>query len=409
MYSDEKLKEINEQSKIMLNRLKSEEFYKYTGWMNLLDPDSEEVQEILETAKEIRENSEVLVVVGIGGSYLGARAVIEALSNKYKREIEVIYVGNSLSSLDMEETIEYLQNKDFTVNVISKSGTTMETEVAFEFIKKLLFEKYGEKAYKRIIVTTDKNHGKLRKYSNENGLKSFTIPEDVGGRYSVLTAVGLLPIATAGIDIRALLRGAGAGPDKDGESFENLRMKRLEKAAISYASYRNMMYKEEKEIELLVTNEPRMKHFGEWWQQLFAESEGKNGKGIFPVPLTFSTDLHSIGQLIQEGKRNLFETIITFDKAKDGLIDPISNIPLNEVNYGMLSSAVNAHTAGEVYVAQLPFRKLNETAIGGLIYLLELSCAISSLLIGNNPFDQPGVEEYKKNMRNWIEKNRNSL
>lgn len=383
-----------------LARLKSDEFAGYTGWMNVLSTESEEFKEINEVANKIRETSDVLVVVGIGGSYLGAKAVIEALSPKYNRPIEIIYLGNSLSALDIRETLEYLKDKDFTVNVISKSGKTLETEIAFHFLKELLIEKYSfRKAMERIIVTTSEFDGELREFVEEFHVTNFVIPEDVGGRYSVLTAVGLLPIATAGVDIEALLKGAKR------QNEDDVRISNEEKA-MAYAIYRNTMCSHNKTIELLVTSEPRLRDLGYWWQQLFAESEGKDGNGIFPSPTTFSTDLHSIGQLIQDGRKNLFETIISFNDVEEDLVinspaSPLKGISLHEINKGMNESANKAHNEGKVNTLNMVFDTLNAEAVGTLIQFFELSCAISCLMTGVNPFDQPGVEDYKKNMKEW--------
>lgn len=381
----------------ILNKLNTD-FEDYIGWMKPMSSKSIEVKKIKRVAEEVKNNSEVFVVVGIGGSYLGARAVIEALTNKFKKEIEIIYLGNSLSALDMKETLEYLETKDFTINVISKSGTTLETEIAFSFLKELLFKKYDkENALKRIIITTDKHNGKLRTFVNETNVESFIIPEDVGGRYSVLTAVGLLPIAVAGIDIDSVLEGAESAANSE-ESFSN---------SLFYASYRYNMYSKGKEIDLLTLQEPRLKYLGEWWKQLFGESEGKNGKGLFPATAIYSTDLHSIGQLIQDGKRNLFQTNLSIEADDRDIqlnldMGEIAGLEMSELNNQMKDSALKAHSDGGVPSVTFHLGKLNEKTIGEAIQFFMVSCAVSAIILGVNPFDQPGVEEYKKNMREFM-------
>lgn len=389
-----------------LKELNSGKHAESTGWLDLPFTTEEELEEINKVANEVKANSDVLVIIGIGGSYLGARAVIEALTNKYKREIEVVYLGNSLSSLDLKETLDYLKTKDFTVNVISKSGTTMEPALAFSFVKELLFEKYSkDEALNRIIVTTDEVNGELRDFVNENGVKSFIIPDDVGGRFSVLTAVGLLPIAIAGVDIERLVSGA--------RTASMLRyMLTADNLAIEYAAMRNMFYEQGLEIELLVTYEPRLKYFAEWWKQLFGESEGKDDKGLFPSSATFSTDLHSIGQFIQEGNKILFETHLSFSEVEHDLtINPaeddvgikyLSGKTVNFVNEQAKEGSIKAHMSGGVPISKINMDVLDEDNIGQLIYFFQLSCAISGLILGVNPFDQPGVEAYKENIKNLL-------
>lgn len=389
-----------------LEELNSGKYAETTGWLDLPFTIDDQLNKIKEVAFEVRNNSEVLVIIGIGGSYLGSRAVIEALTNKYDKDIEIIYLGTSLSSLDMKETLDYLKTKDFTVNVISKSGTTMEPALAFSFVKKILFEKYSkEEALNRIIVTTDKVKGELREFVNENKVKSFIIPDDVGGRYSVLTPVGLLPIAIAGVDIDRLISGARTASSlRHNIDIDNL--------AVEYAAIRNVFYEQGLEIEILVTYEPRLKYFAEWWKQLFGESEGKDGQGLFPASATFTTDLHSIGQLIQDGKRNLFETHLSFSEVEhDLIINPakddvgikyLTGHTVNYVNEQAKEGTIQAHMSGGVPITKINMDVLDEDNIGQLIYFFQLSCAISGLILGVNPFDQPGVEAYKKNIKNLL-------
>lgn len=390
-----------------LKELNSGKHAEFTGWMNISETTDDEIEYINKIAKEVQGYSEVLVVIGIGGSYLGARAVIEALTNKYDKSMEVIYLGNSTSALDMKEALDYLETKEFTVNVISKSGTTLEPALAFSFIKKLLFDKYPrEKALKRIIVTTDKDSGELRKFANDNGVVSFVIPDDVGGRFSVLTPVGLLPMAVAGVDIGRLVGGA--------TTASNLNdVLNTDNDAIEYATMRNIFHREGLDIEILVSYEPRLKYFSEWWKQLFGESEGKDGKGIYPSSATFTTDLHSIGQLIQDGKRNLFETHLSFsDVEHDLVIVPseedsaalgyLAGKTVNHVNKQAKDGSIEAHESGGVPIFEINMGELSEDSLGQLIYFFELACAISAMMSGVNPFDQPGVETYKKNIKRLL-------
>lgn len=386
-----------------LKLLNDNGYKNFTGWMDI---DYSQIEEIKNTAESIKKNSDVLVIVGVGGSYLGARAVIEALTNKYKKEIEIVYMGESLSPLDIKETLEYLETKDFTVNVISKSGTTLEPALAFSLLKNLLFKKYDkQEALNRIVVTTDETKGLLREFVTENNVKSFVIPEDVGGRFSVLTPVGLLPIAVAGIDIKALLDGAfHANKIHTEETLEN--------AAIEYAAMRNLYYKAGYEIEILATYEPRLKYFTAWWKQLFGESEGKEGKGIFPSTAVYTTDLHSMGQLIQEGERNLMETHISILNYQNDLVintdekglQNLNGKTVGYINKQAYIATANAHVDGDVPVFRMELEKLDEFNIGKLIHFFMIACSISALILGVNPFDQPGVEEYKKNMKELLYK-----
>lgn len=402
------INEFNEQGLTHLENLLSGVKYKnFTGWLNPVIDESE-LERIKLVADKVRKNSDVFVVIGVGGSYLGARAVIEALTNKYNKDIEIMYLGNSLSSLDLKESLDYLKTKDFTVNVISKSGTTLEPALAFSLIKDVLYEKYSkEEALERIIVTTDKSKGSLRKFADENNVGSFTIPDDVGGRYSVLTPVGLLPIAVAGIDVDRLISGAREG-------VEHYTKLSLDNFAINYASMRNAFHSKGIDIELLVTYEPRLHYFQEWWKQLFGESEGKDGKGLFPATATFTTDLHSLGQLIQDGKRNLFSTHISFEDSESVIINPakededvlghLKAKTVGYVNEQARLGTIEAHSSGGVPILEIKMTELNEESIGQLIYLFMLSCAISSMILGVHPFNQPGVEKYKENMRQLLEK-----
>jgi len=389
---------------------KKEEF---VGWLNLpSNYDQKEFEKIKKSAEKIREDSEILLVIGIGGSYLGARAVIEALSNNFdsllpqekRKGPHIIYVGNNLNPNYISEVIDLVKEKEFSINVISKSGTTTEPAIAFRIFRELLEAKYGIKeARKRIYVTTDKTKGALRTLTKQEKYTSFIIPDNVGGRYSVLTAVGLLPIAVAGIHIDKLMNGAKFAQEKYNDS--NLKYNECYK----YAVARNMLYQKEKNIEMLITYEPKLHYFIEWWKQLYGESEGKEGKGIFPTGAEFTTDLHSLGQYIQEGRRNLFETVINIEKTQkdiemktdednlDGL-NYLAGKTLDYVNKKAMEGTVSAHVEGDVPNIMLTLQKLDEEGIGHLIYFFELACAVSGKLLGINPFNQPGVEKYKKNM-----------
>lgn len=380
--------------------------HEFLGWVNLpRDYDKNEFQGILEAAKRIRSNSDVLLVIGIGGSYLGARAAIELLRGHFpqKDDLEVLFVGHHISSTYMADLIEYLNDKDFSINVISKSGTTTEPAIAFRLFSQLLMDRYGEEAAKeRIYATTDKERGALRTLADREGYTTFVVPDDVGGRYSVLTPVGLLPIAAAGIDIAAILAGAEeartayAKPSMDNPVFQ-------------YVALRNLLYRGGKKIELLINYEPSLFYLGEWWKQLFGESEGKDGKGIFPASASFSTDLHSLGQYIQDGERHLFETVIQVANPRRDIAIPSDESNLDGLNYlaGTKVDHVNrqaflgtllAHTDGGVPNIVIEIPAITPTVFGQLVYFFELSCGISGYVLGVNPFDQPGVEAYKKNM-----------
>ena len=385
----------------------------YLGWIDLPDNyDKEEFSRIQKAAEKIKRDSDILLVIGIGGSYLGARAAIEALQHSFYNVIpkekrgtpQIIFVGNNVSSTYMMDVIDLLEGKDFSLNVISKSGTTTEPAIAFRIFRKLLEEKYGsEEASKRIFATTDRAKGALKTVADEEGFESFVIPDDVGGRYSVLTAVGLLPIAVSGADVEAMMKGAAVAK----EDFRSSEL--LENAAYQYAAVRNILYNKGKTIEMLINYEPGLQYFSEWWKQLFGESEGKDQKGIYPSSANFSTDLHSLGQYVQEGRRNLFETIIKvetprrelmIEKAENDLdgLNYLAGQTVDYVNNKAFEGAMLAHTDGGVPNLVVHIPKLDEYTFGYLVYFFEKACAMSGYLLGVNPFDQPGVEAYKVNM-----------
>lgn len=382
----------------------------FLGWVTLPnDYDREEFARIKAAAERIQKNSEVLIVIGIGGSYLGARAAIEALRsslyNSLKKETPDIYfIGNTISPTYLNDVLSLVEGRDFSVNVISKSGTTTEPALAFRVFRELLEERYGaDGARERIYATTDKARGTLKELSDKMGYETFVIPDDVGGRFSVLTAVGLLPIAAAGCDIAALMEGAAraAAELNDPDLTKN--------DCYKYAAIRNILYRKGKSAEMLVSYEPSFTMMAEWFKQLFGESEGKDGKGLYPTSATFSTDLHSLGQFIQDGKKLLFETVVRFEKAqKDFFVkdDPengdglnfLSGQNMSVVNRKAFEGTILAHTEGGVPNLVLEVPELNEAELGYMIYFFEKACAISGYLLGVNPFDQPGVESYKKNM-----------
>lgn len=382
----------------------------FLGWIDLpVNYDKAEFAQIKECAEKIKKDSEVLVVLGIGGSYLGARAAIEFIkSNNYnlvKKDTPDIYFGgNTISSSAVAELIKLIEGKDFSINVISKSGTTTETAIAFRIFKKLAEEKYGkEEAAKRIYVTTDKSRGALKALADSEGYKTFVVPDDVGGRYSVLTAVGLLPIAVAGIDIDAIMKGAADA--REAYSKDDV----LSNDCYKYAAIRNMLYRDGKKLEMMAAYEPSMTLWCEWFKQLFGESEGKDGKGIYPTSAIFSTDLHSLGQYIQQGERSLFETVIWVNNPKENVeieFDDVNGDGLNFVagktvhfvNSKAFAGTVLAHTDGDVPNIVLEIENQDEYTLGQMIYFFEKACGISGYILGVNPFDQPGVESYKKNM-----------
>ncbi|MFA1822511.1 glucose-6-phosphate isomerase [Virgibacillus oceani] len=381
----------------------------FLGWLDLPDTyDKEEFSRIHLAAKKIREDSDVLLVIGIGGSYLGARAAISMLSHSFSDMLpdtpHIIFAGHHLSAAYIQDLMDVLEDKDVSINVISKSGTTTEPAIAFRIFKKWLEEKYGEKkAAKRIYATTDKQNGALKTVSDKNGYETFVIPDDVGGRYSVLTAVGLLPIAVSGISIEEMLEGAQlAKKELESPSLDD-------NPAYQYAAVRNILYAKGKTTELLVNYEPKFQYFSEWWKQLFGESEGKDGKGIFPASANFSTDLHSLGQYIQDGRRHLFETVLRVQEPNrdvimektaddtDGL-NYLAGKTMHEINDTAFQGTMLAHTDGDVPNLIIDIPKLEAYTFGYLVYFFEKACAMSGYLLGVNPFDQPGVEAYKKNM-----------
>ncbi len=380
----------------------------FLGWIDLpVDYDKEEFARIKSAAQKIRNDSEVLVVIGIGGSYLGARAAIEFCKSQNRNLFEkpqIIFAGNTLSSAALAEAVALCEGKDFSVNVISKSGTTTEPTIAFRVFKDLLEKKYGkEEAAKRIYATTDKSRGTLKELSDREGYQTFVIPDDVGGRYSVLTAVGLLPIAVAGIDIDAMMKGAQDARSElaEGDVYTN--------DCYKYAAMRNILYRKGKSVEMMISYEPDYTLMNEWFKQLFGESEGKEGKGIYPSSAVFSTDLHSLGQYVQEGERLMFETVVMFNKPKQELtigLDPengdgfnfVAGKTVDYVNKKAFLGTVLAHTDGGVPNMILEMEQMNEYEFGYLAYFLEKTCAVSGYILGINPFDQPGVESYKKNM-----------
>lgn len=385
----------------------------YTGWIDLpKNYDKNEYNRIKAASKRIQENSDVLLVIGIGGSYLGARACIEALSHTFYNVLsknkrctpEIYFVGNNISSKYLTDLLDVIDGKDISINVISKSGTTTEPAIAFRILKEYLENKYGiAEARKRIYATTDKEKGALRQLADDEGYETFNIPDDVGGRYSIFTPVGLLPIAVAGLDIDKIMEGALAGLN----DYSNINIDG--NPCYQYAAIRNILYNKGREIEILVNYEPSLQYFSEWWKQLFGESEGKDGKGIYPGSASFTTDLHSIGQLIQDGKRNLFETTINIESSKENIVLKANEDNLDGLNFleGKNMEFVNkkafegtlmAHVNGNVPNLIINVPELNEFYFGKLIYFFEKACAISGYTLGVNPFDQPGVEEYKKNM-----------
>lgn len=385
----------------------------FLGWVGLpVDFDKEEFDRVLKSAEKIKSDSDALVVIGIGGSYLGAKAAIEMLSHTFhnelskeqKKGVNIYYLGHNMSSDYMNDFLEMIEGKEISVNIISKSGTTTEPAIAFRVMKKYMEDKYGkEEAAKRIYATTDAKRGALKGLADEEGYESFVVPDAVGGRYSVLTAVGLLPIAAAGIDIVEMMNGAREAR----ELYLNTDFK--DNDCLRYAAARNILYRKGREIEILVNYEPKLTYFAEWWKQLYGESEGKDGKGIFPASVNFSTDLHSMGQYIQDGRRNLFETVIQVEKSNrdfeipsdpadlDGL-NFLAGKTLHEVNANAFKGTVLAHNDGNVPNLVLHVDELSARTFGEMVYFFELACAVSGYTLGVNPFNQPGVEAYKKNM-----------
>ncbi len=384
----------------------------FLGWLELPSRISDhELKNIEDTAKAFQKKTDIVVVVGIGGSYLGARAVIESLSHNFKSLMPgndgplVLYAGHNLGEDYMFELIEVLDNYDYRIVVISKSGTTTEPAIAFRILQKHITGKYGKaEAKSRIVAVTDANRGALLDIARKEGYKTFVIPDDVGGRYSVFTPVGLLPVAIAGFDIHQILRGA-----RHMQQLTSPEVPFAENPAAQYAAARNALYRNGKSIEILVNYTPRLHYITEWWKQLYGESEGKEGKGIFPASVDFTTDLHSLGQYIQDGRRVLFETILSVEKTRNSLAIPnthenndglnfISYKPLNYVNKMAEIGTMLAHIDGGVPNIQIELSNINENSIGQLLYFYEIACGISGYTLGVNPFDQPGVESYKTNM-----------
>ncbi|WP_373894771.1 glucose-6-phosphate isomerase [Virgibacillus sp. CBA3643] len=381
----------------------------FLGWVDLPHAyNKEEFSRIKQAAKRIQNQSDALIVIGIGGSYLGAKSAIEALSHTFHNQIndktQVYFAGNNISSTYLMHLLELLEGKDISVNVISKSGTTTEPALAFRIFRDYLEQKYGKEGAKtRIYATTDQEKGALKKLADVEGYETFVIPDDVGGRYSVLTAVGLLPIAVAGLDINQMMAGAASAARK----YNNPDL--MTNECYQYAAVRNALYNKGKVIELLVNYEPSFHYISEWWKQLFGESEGKDQKGLFPASVDFSTDLHSMGQYIQEGRRNLIETVLQIKKPKidmtiqkdsenlDGL-NFLAGKTMDEVNKSAFQGTLLAHVDGEVPNLVVELDEINEYTYGELVYFFEKACGISGHLLGVNPFDQPGVEAYKKNM-----------
>lgn len=378
----------------------------FLGWIERpVDYDKEEFERIKKAAEKINKNSDVLISIGIGGSYLGIKAVDVACDSYFNsnRKVKLIYAGNQISGEYLSDLLDYLKDKDYSLNVISKSGTTTEPAIAFRFLKDAIEEKYGkEEAKKRIFATTDKAKGALKELADAEGYETFVVPDDIGGRFSVISAVGLLPLAVAGIDLDEFMAGFKEGMDEYTQrSFEN--------PAIKYAAIRNMLNEAGKDIEVLVNYESKLKYIAEWWKQLFAESEGKDGKGIFPVSVNNTTDLHSVGQMIQEGKRNLFETVLeienpnkdlTIKEEKDNLdgLNYLAGKTMSFVNKQAMEGTTIAHVKGEVANIRIKLDKISAKNIAKLFYFFEIAVGVSGYMLGVNPFNQPGVEEYKSQM-----------
>ena len=383
----------------------------FLGWLDLPENyDKEEFERIQEAAKKIQSDSDVLIVIGIGGSYLGARAVIEAVRHSFynnqpnRKTPEIYFCGNNISSTYLQHLMDVVKGKDFSINMISKSGTTIEPAVAFRVFRKVLIDKYGlEEANRRIYATTDKVKGALKNLADEQGYDSYVVPDDIGGRFSVLTAVGLLPIAVAGADIEKLMEGAAASRQRCfSNDFE-------ENDALQYAAIRNILHRKGKRIEILANYEPALHYVSEWWKQLYGESEGKDGKGLYPSSADYTTDLHSLGQFIQEGSKLHFETVINVEKPTCEIIMEEEEVDTDGLNYltGQTVDFINkcamegvvlAHVDGDVPNLMVNVPELNEYYLGELIYFFEFACGVSGYVLGVNPFNQPGVESYKRNM-----------
>ena len=385
----------------------------FLGWIDQpVAYDKEEFARIKKAAEKIKQDSDVLLVIGIGGSYLGARAAIEFLrhgfynmiSKEQRKTPEIYFVGNSISSTYLKNLIDVIGDRDFSINMISKSGTTTEPAIAFRVLKSLMEKKYGkEEAAKRIYATTDRAKGSLKGLATEEGYETFVVPDDIGGRFSVLTAVGLLPIAVSGADIDKLMEGAASARETSlNNEFED-------NDALKYAALRNILYRKGKAIEILCNYEPAVHYVSEWWKQLYGESEGKDQRGIFPASVDLTTDLHSMGQFIQDGARNLFETVINIEKSREEIIIGEEPVDLDGLNYlagktvdfvnkSAMNGTVLAHTDGQVPNCMINVPEMNEYYLGQLFYFFEFACGVSGYILGVNPFNQPGVESYKKNM-----------
>ena len=385
----------------------------FLGWIDLpVDYDKDEFARIKKAAAKIQSDSEVLLVIGIGGSYLGARAAVEFLrhsfynvvSKEIRKTPEIYFVGNSISSTYIKHLMDVIGDRDFSINMISKSGTTTEPAIAFRVFKEMMEKKYGkEEAAKRIYATTDRVKGSLKHLATEEGYETFVVPDDIGGRFSVLTAVGLLPIAVSGADIDKLMEGARAGRETAlNAPFE-------ENDSLKYAAIRNILLRKGKEIEILANYEPSVHYVSEWWKQLYGESEGKDQKGIFPASVDLTTDLHSMGQFIQDGSRNMFETVINIETSREELVLQEEPVDLDGLNYlagksvdfvnkSAMNGTILAHTDGQVPNLMVKVPEVNEFYLGELFYFFEFACGVSGYLLGVNPFNQPGVESYKKNM-----------
>ncbi len=385
----------------------------FLGWIDLpVNYDKEEFERIKKAAEKIQNDSDVLLVVGIGGSYLGARAAIEFLNHSFynvlpkgkRKTPEIYFVGNSISSKYIKDLQDVLEGKDFSVNIISKSGTTTEPAIAFRVFKKMLIDKYGkEEAGRRIYATTDRAKGALKNLANEEGYESFVVPDDVGGRFSVLTAVGLLPIAVSGADIDKLMEGAASGRKKALEApYE-------ENGALLYAAIRNILHRKGKQVEIVANYEPSLHYVSEWWKQLYGESEGKDQRGIFPAAVDLTTDLHSMGQFIQDGSRIMFETVLNVEESTAEVLLDREEVDTDGMNYlagksvdfvnkSAMNGTILAHTDGNVPNLLVNIPEQNEFCLGELFYFFEFACGVSGYLLGVNPFNQPGVESYKKNM-----------
>lgn len=405
---------LDEEIKVAHNAIhnKTGEGNEYLGWVTLpKNYDKEEFSRIQKAAKKIRNDSEVLLVIGIGGSYLGAKAAIDMLNKHFdkERKVEVVFVGHHISSSYMMDLVDYIDGKDFSINVISKSGTTTEPAIAFRTFKSILESKYGKKeAATRIYATTDKEKGALRALADKEGYETYVVPDDVGGRFSVLTAVGLLPIAATGVDINQIMKGAL-------DAMHEYSEPSLDNEAYKYVAMRNLLYRSGKKIEMLVNYEPSLFYVGEWWKQLFGESEGKDNLGIFPSSASFSTDLHSLGQYIQDGERHLFETVINVASPRREMAVLEDKLDLDGLNYlaGKSVDYVNkkaflgtllAHTDGGVPNIIVNVPDLSPYTFGYMVYFFEIACGVSGYVLGVNPFNQPGVEDYKRNMFALLEK-----